>query len=286
MRLAHFSDLHVTHTPSQMPLREWRLKRLLNAVSYYPAGRHWRFRDNERRISELLADAQAQHPDYMLCTGDLTATSLDSELASAARLFAPYDCTIIPGNHDRYVPSALGKFEQYFGTRTYPYVQQWSEGVTLVCLDVVRPTSIVDSRGFCGEPQLQALRDLLPGLRGQFVILALHYGLLQSNGERDTRTHRLEDDEALLAILDDVELPIDLVLHGHLHMPFVLGRHQRQIICVGSGTDLHRPCGYNLYDIDAAAKTVRIERRSYTPTGYISGDITCLSTLPPGRGRA
>lgn len=279
MRLAHFSDIHLSLPPLQTPPRELRLKRLANAASYYLNGRAWRFANGAERIAGLLADVDAQQPDHVLCTGDLTASSLEEELAGVAALFgqrSPERFTVIPGNHDRYVHQADGAFERYFGTRTYPFMKKLG-GVALLGIDVARPTWLLDSSGTCGAPQRAALREALTSLRGEFVILALHYGLLRHNGERDKRRHGLKDDRELIALIDDPALPLDLVLHGHMHMPYTVRTQRRQVICVGSATDLKQKCGYNVYDIDTAAKTVRVERRRYTPQGFVVDNVAELA---------
>lgn len=281
MRLAHFSDIHLSLPPLRTPARELRLKRVASAFSYYLNGRSWRFANGPARIAALLADIDAQQPDHVLCTGDLTASSLDEELAGVAALFgqrSPERFTVIPGNHDRYVRQASGAFERYFGARTYPFMKKLG-GVVLLGIDAARPTGLTDSSGSCGDNQRAALREALASLRGEFVILALHYGLLREGGGRDKRTHGLRDDRELIALLDDPALPLDLVLHGHMHMPYMVRTQRRQVICAGSATDLKQKCGYNVYDIDMASRRVRVERRRYTPHGFVVEKVTELALL-------
>jgi 3',5'-cyclic AMP phosphodiesterase CpdA len=283
MRLAHFSDIHLTLSPFAMPARELALKRAASAFSYYFSGRRWRFAHAKERIAALLADIDAQAPDHVLCTGDLTASSLEEELAGVAALFgqrSPERFTVIPGNHDRYVRQAGGAFERYFGARTYPFMKKLG-GVALIGIDVTRPTGLTNSSGLCGEAQRAALREALAGARGHFVILALHYGLLRQGGERDKRKHGLRDDLALLALIDDPTLPLDLVLHGHMHMPYAVRSARRQIICAGSATDLKQKCGYNIYEIDVASRRMRCERRRYTPEGFVVESVTDFSGAVP-----
>ena len=279
MRLAHFSDIHLSLPPLETPLRDWRLKRIANAFSYYVNGRAWRFANAAERIAALLKDVDAQQPDHVLCTGDLTATSLDEELAGVAQLFGQRSSerfTVIPGNHDRYVRQADNAFERYFSARTYPFLKKLG-GVSIVGIDVAHPTSVVDSSGWCGEAQRAALREALSSTRGEFVILALHYGLLREGGKRDKRRHGLRDDRELMALVDDPALPLDLIVHGHMHMPYMVRTQRRQEICVGSATDLKQKCGYNIYDIDPGSKHVRVERRRYTPQGFVVESVTDLA---------
>ncbi|MCU0700736.1 MAG: metallophosphoesterase [Myxococcaceae bacterium] len=268
MKLAHFSDIHVTHFPLS---GSFALKRLAAVASYSLVGRGKDFEGSDERIARLLSHVDTQGVDHALCTGDLTGVSTDAELARVAELFGPRlgqpeRFTVIPGNHDRYVNSARGAFERHFATlcegARFPAVKALPGGVTLVLLDVARPTSLVDSSGLVGEAQRSALLSLLTdaSLRDRFVIVALHYGLLRMNGQRDSRTHGLRDDVELMALLDRDDVTVDLVLHGHLHRPFTLRTKRRHVVNAGSATDLHMRCGYNLYDIDPGAHRVGITR--------------------------
>jgi 3',5'-cyclic AMP phosphodiesterase CpdA len=268
MRLAHFSDIHVTHFPLS---GGFALKRLAAVASYSFAGRGEHFRGSDARIASLLAHLDGQQVDHAICTGDLTGVSTEAELARAAELFGPRlrqpeRFTVIPGNHDRYVTVAAGLFEKHFATlcegASFPAVKHLASGVTLVLLDAARPTSVIDSSGLLGEAQRAKALSILsdPSLKDRFVIVALHYGLLRMTGKRDSRPHGLRDDLELMSLLDRTDVTVDLVLHGHLHRPFTIRTKRRHIINAGSATDLHMRCGYNVYTIDVAAHRVAITR--------------------------
>jgi 3',5'-cyclic AMP phosphodiesterase CpdA len=268
MKLAHFSDIHVT----RFPLAEgFAFKRLAAVASWGLAGRRKHFEGSDERIAALLAHVDSLGVDHALCTGDLTGVATRLELARAAELFGerlerPDRWSVIPGNHDRYVPGAQGLFEKHFGAlcegASFPAVKHLPSGVTLVLLDSARPTSVVDSSGLVGEAQRSKALSVLtdPSLKDRFVVVALHYGLLRMTGARDSRSHGLRDDVELMQLVDRDDVTVDLVLHGHLHRPFTIRTKRRTIINAGSATDLHMRCGYNLYDIDVAAKRVAVTR--------------------------
>jgi 3',5'-cyclic AMP phosphodiesterase CpdA len=160
-----------------------------------------------------------------------------------------------------------------------------SSGVTIVGIDVTRPTSVVDSSGLAGEVQRARLLEVLTdaSLKSRFVILALHYGLLTGQGTRDRRNHGLVDDLEVMALIDREDVTLDLVLHGHMHRPYVMKTAKRQIINAGSATDLHlKQPGYHVYELDPSAHTVRIERREWSPeraTYLAVGDSPLSQTL-------
>ncbi len=271
MKLAHFSDIHVTHFP---PREGWQVKRLLASLSFWVSGRGKHFEGSEARIAALLEDVDAQGVGHALCSGDLTGVSGKEEFRRCAELFGPRleqpeRFTVLAGNHDRYVSEAAGRYEAYFaqlsGAEVFPAVKKIAPNVTLVLLDSARPTSIVDSSGLVGEAQRGRLLEILTdtALQSQFVVVALHYGLLRKNGQRDRRNHGLRDDLELMQLLDRPDVSVDLVLHGHLHTPFVQRTQKRVIVNAGSATDLHLRCGYHVYDIEPSLHQFRIARREW-----------------------
>lgn len=278
MRLAHFSDIHLTVPPMGQP-GGLGGKRVAGALNYYVGGRRRHFDAADARIAQLLADVEAAAPDHVLCTGDLTQMSWPREFEAVAELFGPRlerpeRYTVLPGNHDRYTDEAVEAdlFGRYFGRLAapegrYPAVKPIGDEVSLVLVDVTRATALVDSSGLVGPRQLAELEAILtdPSLSSRFVILALHYGLLRADGRPDRARHGIRDHVALLALLDRPEVHLDLVLHGHMHRPYVVRTARRRIACVGSATDLHAGGGWHLLELDPATKRVEVARRAWSP---------------------
>jgi 3',5'-cyclic AMP phosphodiesterase CpdA len=274
MRLAHFSDIHVSVAPLRDPLELRHFKVALGTLNHYATGRFLHFAGVERRVARLLEDAEAQAPDHVLCTGDLTVMSQEDEFARCARLFGdrahrPEAYTVLPGNHDRYTRAATEalRFERAFSKvfaadSPVPFVKRLSEGVVLVVLDVSRPTYFA-STGELGPMQLARTREILTdtSLAKDFVVLALHYGLLRESGRPDYPTHRLVDYRELIDVIDRDDVHLDLVLHGHIHRAYTVRTKRRLVVCAGSATDLAHRCGYNVYSIDVERRAVEIERR-------------------------
>lgn len=277
LRLAHFSDLHVTVSPAREPAGQLLGKRLVGSINHYLGGRRRHFARAEHRIARLLEDVDAQGVAHALCTGDLTGMSYEPEFRACAALFGdrpgrPERCTILPGNHDRYTRQAARerRFEHWFGSDhgvggPYPLRKRLAPGVTLVALDVACPTWLFASYGICGDRQLRALEDILsdPALRGDFVVLALHHGPLVAAGRPPSRLSGIIDGPALLRVIDRPEARLDAVVHGHIHDAFWV-RRPRPILCAGSATDLSRTCGYNVYEIDPERRALFLERRVWS----------------------
>src|SRR5438874_8475744 len=106
-RLAHTSDLHLGPLP-KVGLGDLASKR---AFGYFI----WR-RNRQRAfapsvLTALADDIRAAAPDHVAVTGDLVNLGLTAEFAAArewlAELGDPDRVTVIPGNHDAYVPGAF-----------------------------------------------------------------------------------------------------------------------------------------------------------------------------------
>ena len=283
MRLGHFSDVHVTRSPLSEGVGALWGKRLAGSANYWLGGRRAHFAESQQRLGVLLADLDEQRVDHALCTGDLTQMSFEAEFAGCAQAFGarleePGRWTVLPGNHDRYTPDAAGRFERWFGGLSapggrFPWVRELGDGVVLVCIDVARPVTLLDSSGLCGPEQLAALQEILrTPARDAYVIVALHYGLLRHDGTRDRPHHGLRDHAELLRVFDAPESKVDLVVHGHLHAPFLLERSGYRIACAGSATDLAHGGSYQIIDVPADRSQARLERRRWQQGAWMVGE--------------
>ncbi|WP_407050169.1 metallophosphoesterase family protein [Methyloraptor flagellatus] len=115
-RLAHISDPHLGPLPEPR-LRELIGKRVLGYLNW----RLNRGRGGMRPavLDALVADLRAHAPDHVAVTGDIVNIALDAELEPArqwiASLGSPHDVSVVPGNHDAYVPGALHRATESWG---------------------------------------------------------------------------------------------------------------------------------------------------------------------------
>jgi 3',5'-cyclic AMP phosphodiesterase CpdA len=104
--LAHLSDPHLAPLPPPRP-GELASKRLLGYLNWARKRRAIHRRDV---LAAIVADLHAAKPDHIAVTGDLVNIALPAEIASARRwldkLGPPAQVSLVPGNHDAYVPSA------------------------------------------------------------------------------------------------------------------------------------------------------------------------------------
>ena len=104
LTFAQLSDPHLS-SPDGARWRELANKRLLGYLS-------WRRRRRAEHRGEVLEalrrDLHGTRPGHLVITGDLTQIALPDEFRQARAwldsLGSPGEVTVVPGNHDAYVP--------------------------------------------------------------------------------------------------------------------------------------------------------------------------------------
>lgn len=266
--LAHVSDLHLSSLEGINPgaLLD---KRIFGYLS-------WRLRRRHEHRSEVLdalrADLQAEHPDHIAVTGDLTHLGLPREFDQAAtwlaRLGAPQDITLVPGNHDAYVAEPWGetfvRWSAYMagdggGVTTgsddlFPSLRIRRQ-VALIGLSTATPSAPFLATGRLGERQLRRLDRMLEQTAGAglFRVVLLHH---------PPAAHTVRWRKSLLdgAALRDVlaRRGAELVLHGHGHFSAAtyLDAARRRNLAIGVpsasaiGKNVERCATYHVYRIE------------------------------------
>ena len=222
-RIAHISDLHIPPLP-RVRLRQLTGKRLLGLFSWHYK---WKSEHKQTVLDALLAHLQEIKPDHICVTGDITYTTLPAEVDTAtdwlARLGDPQRISLIPGNHDAYVPGALdyalARWSRWMqddeGQTGFPYLHRRGP-VDIVGLSSAVVTLPAVSLGRIGQPQLEKTEALFSKLNAdQRPCLLMVHHPPQDGAASPQRA--LSDRKALQQIL--ARSPVDLVLHGHLHYP-------------------------------------------------------------------
>ena len=296
-RIAHATDVHWYERPR---LREVRGKRILGTANLFLRGRRHDFTEAAQRA--LIDHLVSLDPDLLLLTGDLTAQALPRELDKARRALEPVlsrvPSLVLPGNHDVY--TWQGMLQRDFEARFGPWLHRDASGlarldlgdVTVLGLDASRPS--VASAGRVPDAQLARLEHLLEdeALLARFVVLAMHYPLLDPEGRPNTNPiDGLLDAERVLAALARARVRPRLIVHGHIH----LGRHTTirlpdgatipSINCGASGWAFDpahgRTAAMAVYDVEAG-QLRGIQRYLFDGRGFVPEPAPPFGRVIPG----
>ena len=282
-RLAHLSDVHLGPLPP-VRYRDLVSKRITGYVNWH--------RNRSRNLGDdvltrICADILDFKPDHIALTGDLVNLALDAEI-EAARIWLeafapPADASVVPGNHDAYVPGALDKACRAWSPwmtgdganaratrKSFPYLRVRGPVALIGVSSAVATAPFLASGEFSGK-QARKLAAILEdtGARGLYRIIMIHPPPLRGAASPYKRLYGIRRFQKTV-----LKAGAELVLHGHTHLP-TLGhiRGEDRSIPVagvpagGQGLNGHKPAaGYSLFDIEGepgAWKTL-MRRRALT----------------------
>lgn len=282
-RLAHISDIHLGPLPD-VSYRDLASKRMVGYVNWQ---RNRRRALTEGTLGALVAAIKEAHPDHLAVTGDLVNLALDAELELAKlwleTLGKPHDVSVVPGNHDAYVPGAFDKASRLWapwmsgdghngpvGRDSFPYLRIRGD-VALIGVSTARATAPFMANGFFREPQAGRLAKMLDetGARGLFRVVMIHHPPVRNAVPQHKRLLGIGRFHSTV-----MGRGAELVLHGHSHLPtlYWIGSRKKPIPVVGVSAAGQSPGGhapggqYNLIEIDGEAGdwTINLTRRGAT----------------------
>jgi 3',5'-cyclic AMP phosphodiesterase CpdA len=288
--LAHLSDPHLAPLPTPR-IGELASKRLLGYLNWVRKRHAIHRRDV---LAAIVADLHAAKPDHIAVTGDLVNIALPAEIANAARwletLGPPAQVSLVPGNHDAYVPGAVelctGIWASYIAgdaagganmrsmDEAFPFLHIRGQ-VALIGVSTAVATGPFLATGRLGARQITRMSRLLAATADRFRVVLIHH---PPHVAPKSRFKRLVDAAAFRDAI--ASAGAELVIHGHDHvrsLDYIDGPGARvPVIGVPSasaafGKD-HDPAGYNLFRIDGtpAAWTCDVERRGLDVRGAVT----------------
>jgi 3',5'-cyclic AMP phosphodiesterase CpdA len=218
---AHFSDLHLAPLP-RPKLTELINKRLLSYFSWIQK----RERLHRREVLEKAITAMNRCERQHLCvTGDIVNLALDAEIEQAAswlRALGPeLTCTVVPGNHDALLRSAVPRIHQAWapwmsgeGTPGRFPILVRKGVVSFIGLSSAVPTAPGLASGRLDPGQLSRLPEILASTSHDFRVVLIHHPPRLTG---DSWRRKLSNAGPLLEILR--VHGAELILHGHLQKP-------------------------------------------------------------------
>lgn len=299
-RLAHLSDVHLGPLP-EVKYHQLASKRVLGYINWHRNRRRFL---HGNMIDAIVADIKAEKPDHIAITGDLVNLALDTEIEMAKQwlglLGDPHDISVVPGNHDAYVPGAFDKVCRAWtpwmssddcaspvNRRSFPYMRIRGN-VALVGVSSARATAPFMATGFFREHQAQRLATLLDkaGESGLFRVVMIHHPPLRGAVSSQKRLFGIQRFQNVVR-----QHGAELILHGHSHLPTagsVEGPNGRAVPVIGVAAASQSPGGhtpaaqFNLLEISGtpANWSVRLTRRGMTGMGLHPGEISSLDLYP------
>ena len=217
---AHLSDPH-------LPLPPVRIHELLSkrATGWLSWTRRRKFIHLPAALAAAVADIRAAGPDHIVVTGDVANISTTAEFRQAAAWLAdlgsPEHVTVIPGNHDTYVPdTGIRQWRPYMagdgappGGPSFPAVRRRGP-VAFVGLTTAVPMPVFIAAGTLGDWQIARFEGVMRDLadKGMCRVVLIHHPP-QIGGARPRKG--LTDAAAFRAAI--ARVGAELILHGHNH---------------------------------------------------------------------
>ncbi|MCY0096217.1 metallophosphoesterase family protein [Hoeflea ulvae] len=264
-RLAHISDVHLGPLP-KMSLKELASKRITGYVNWHRNRRKQLFGDTLENVLAAITEAA---PDHVAITGDLVNLATNTEI-EAARLwletgFEPDRATVVPGNHDAYVPGALARIKAAWrpwlvsdtdkpDAELFPSYRQRGP-VALIGMSSANATLPFVATGDLTRRQARATGKLLDQAKkdGLFRVILIHHPPVRGAAPWHKRLRGIGRFSKMLK-----KHGAELVLHGHTHLDtlYHLNGQDASVPVVGIASASNGPggnkpaAGFNLFEID------------------------------------
>jgi 3',5'-cyclic AMP phosphodiesterase CpdA len=293
-RLAHVSDVHLGPLPD-VTYRDLASKRMVGYVNWQ---RHRRHIMHDSVIGSIVTDIKAVGVDHLAVTGDLVNLALDGEIELAKlwlETLGPADeVSVVPGNHDAYVPGAFDKVCRSWGVwmtgdgqnapadrHAFPYMRVRGK-VALIGVSSARATAPFMANGFFREDQSHRLGTMLDkaAKQGFFRIVMIHHPPVRGAVAQHKRLFGIGNFQKTIS-----RHGAELILHGHSHDPtlyWIGGKGKQTVPAVGvaaGGQSIggqHPAAQWNLLEISGEPESwaVRLIRRGLSgptlPVGELS----------------
>jgi 3',5'-cyclic AMP phosphodiesterase CpdA len=279
--LAHISDVHLGPLPN-LTFLELLSKRITGYVNWRRNRGKQLFGNTLERLLEEIVDA---NPSHLAITGDLVNLALNFEMDAAAQwlhaFHRPHDVSVVPGNHDAYVPGALDTAVRLWRPwmsgdeprddgHDFPYLRV-RDNVALIGVSTATASPPFMASGYFGPNQARRFERLLKetGQRGLFRVVMIHHPPIRGATANYKRMIGIRRFQAAIH-MDGAEL----VLHGHTHLNTTHWMESKNgrvpVVGIAAGSQSfggHKPpSAYNLFHIDGEAGNWRLRKERFSLT--------------------
>lgn len=285
-RLSHISDVHLGPLP-KVRKRELLSKRVTGYINWKRhRGKTMGKLDGGKRdqidvLETLIDDMLVQDVDHTAITGDLVNIATDAEIAQVKLWldahFDPAKTSLVPGNHDAYVPGSLAKtcaawapfyqFDGGIGPQYFPTLLR-DQFVSIIGVSSARATMPFSAEGFFRKKQAERLEALLDQEKGRCRVVSIHHPPIHKAAPTHKRLRGIDRFQSVIR-----NAGAELILHGHTHLPtlnWIETRNGRVPVCgvasASQGAGGRRPMSnYSLFDITPkdTGFAIQMERRGF-----------------------
>lgn len=287
-RLAHLSDIHLGPLP-EISYRELASKRLTGYINWR---RNRRTQLHDGVLDTIVAAMAKAKPDHIAVTGDLMNLSLDTEI-DLSRIWLeslgdPNHVSVVPGNHDAYVPGAMDKACRAWARwmhgdnraeparrGTFPYMRVRGP-LAIIGVSSARATAPFLASGFFGSSQARRLGEMLDeAARRQLCrVVLIHHPPVRGATANHKRLYGIG---RFMKVMH--RHGAELILHGHTHLPtlYRIGGRDGEIPVIGVTPAGQAPGGpkppaqFNLFEFEADSEGWNIKLSRHGLTGVTAG---------------
>jgi 3',5'-cyclic AMP phosphodiesterase CpdA len=171
-------------------------------------------------LAELLI---SMRPELVILSGDVTQRARRSQFDAARRFIDSYDLRtlVIPGNHDVPLENVFARlfapfagYRRVFGDNLEPEVA--SDDMLVIGVNTVRPYRHKD--GEVSDKQIEQVSARLRQATDAQLRIVVTHQPVHVIREKDVRNRLINHERAIAAW---AEAGADLVLGGHIHLPYV-----------------------------------------------------------------
>lgn len=299
-RLAHLSDVHLGPLPD-VTYRDLASKRMVGYVNWQRNRRHLM---TDGVLGSIVADIKNAGVDHIAVTGDLVNLALDAEIELAKQwletLGPPDGVSVVPGNHDAYVPGAFDKVCRSWGgwmtgdgqnapadRHAFPYLRVRGK-VALIGVSTARATAPFMANGFFREDQSHRLGAVLDkaARHGLFRVVMIHHPPVRGAVAQHKRLFGIGNFQKTIS-----RHGAELILHGHSHEPTLhwiggKGRQTVPVVGVAAGGQAvggaHPAAQWNLFEISGEPEewSVRLIRRGLSGPTLPVDELSSVELWP------
>jgi 3',5'-cyclic AMP phosphodiesterase CpdA len=261
-------------------------------------------------LKSVLASVQAEKPDFLLVSGDLTKDGEKFDHQTLAVLFKALSdngikVLVVPGNHDvnnaesySYLQAAKTKVDNVSATDfasiyancgygdaierdagSLSYVSEPVDGIWVMGIDACHYSPVSETAGSISATTLIWVKSMIEKSKkeNKILITMMHHGLVEHFTGQSSLfpEYVISDWQNVSSTLADLGLKV--IFTGHFHAQDIVKKTSTSgfVFDVETGSTVTSPCPYRTVTLNAESRSMKIESKTITDVAY--------STIPAGK---